>query len=200
MQDARMTRKVEEIQGPPTKGAALLLSADATTLLTEKSQILKRWAEHFQSIRNQPSTISNANINRLPEVQTNADLKLLPSLQETIRAVQHLSHGKTPGLDASPAEIHKHGGPQLMIQLTALFLAMWRHGQVPQDFMDATIVHHYKKKGNLQLGDNHGGISMHNIVGKKLRPHPPQSPQKPPGTKTYPGKPMRFPPPSRHNQ
>nr|VZI38511.1 unnamed protein product [Spirometra erinaceieuropaei] len=63
MQDAWTARKAEEIQGyadrnewknffsaikaiygPPMKGTAPLLSADGSTLLTEKTQILQRWA------------------------------------------------------------------------------------------------------------------------------------------------------------
>ncbi|VDM01831.1 unnamed protein product [Schistocephalus solidus] len=143
MQDAWMTRKAEETQGytdrnewkniftatkavygPPVKGAAPLLRADGRTLLTEKTKILKPWAEHFQGFLNQPSTISNAANDRLPEVEINANLDLPPSLQETIRAVQQLSSGKAPGLYAIPAEIYKHGGPQLMNRLTVLFQEM----------------------------------------------------------------------------
>ncbi|BHF58381.1 hypothetical protein SprV_0100133300 [Sparganum proliferum] len=71
MQDAWTARKAEEIQeyadrnewknflsaikavyGPPTKGTAPLLSADGSTLLTEKTQILQRWAEHFRGVFN----------------------------------------------------------------------------------------------------------------------------------------------------
>ncbi|BHF83601.1 hypothetical protein SprV_0902674400 [Sparganum proliferum] len=143
MQDAWTARKAEEIQGyadrnewknffsaikavygPPTKGTAPLLSADWCTLLTEKTQILQRWAEHFRGVLNRPSAISDAAIERLPQVETNADLDLPPSLQETIRAVQQLSSGKAPGSDAIPAEVYKHGGPQLMDHLTALFQEM----------------------------------------------------------------------------
>nr|VZI16720.1 unnamed protein product [Spirometra erinaceieuropaei] len=102
------------VYGPPTKGTAPLLSADGSTLLTERTQILQRWAEHFRGVLNRPSAISDAAIERLPQVETNADLDLLPSLQETIRAVQQLSSGKAPGSDAIPAEVYKHGGPQLM--------------------------------------------------------------------------------------
>ncbi|VDL99077.1 unnamed protein product [Schistocephalus solidus] len=43
---------------------------------------------------------------------------------------------------------------------------MWRQGQVPQDFKDATIVHLYKRKGNRQLCDNHRGVSLLNIAWK----------------------------------
>ncbi|BHF57806.1 hypothetical protein SprV_0100075200 [Sparganum proliferum] len=185
MQDAWTARKAEEIQGyadrnewknffsaikavygPPTKGTAPLLSADGSTLLTEKTQILQRWAEHFRGVLNRPSAISDAAIERLPQVETNADLDLPPSLQKTIRAVQQPSSGKAPGSDAIPAEVYKHGGPQLMDHLTALFQEMWRQGEVPQDFKDATIVHLYKRKGNRQICDNHRGISLLNIAGK----------------------------------
>nr|VZI24621.1 unnamed protein product [Spirometra erinaceieuropaei] len=185
MQDAWTARKAEEIQGyadrnewknffsaikavygPPTKGTAPLLSADGNTLLTEKTQILRRWAEHFLSVLNFLSVISDDAIARLPQVATNVDLDLPPSLQETIRAVQKLSSGKAPGSDAIPAEVYKHGGPLLMGHLTALFQEMWRQGEVPQDFKDAIIVHLYKRKGNCQVCDNHRGISLLNIAGK----------------------------------
>ncbi|BHF71536.1 hypothetical protein SprV_0401459400 [Sparganum proliferum] len=105
-------------------------------------------------------------IYRLPPVETNVELDLPPSLQETIRAVQQLSSGKAPGSDAIPAEVYKHGGPHLMDHLTALFQEMWRQGEVPQDFKDATIVHLYKRKGNHQVCDNHRGTSLLNIAGK----------------------------------
>ncbi|BHF78810.1 hypothetical protein SprV_0602192500 [Sparganum proliferum] len=185
MQDAWTARKAEEIQGcanrnewknfyaairavygPPTKGSAPLLSADGSTLLSEKTKILQCWAEHFRGVLNHPSAISDAAIDRLPQVETNADLDLPPSLQETIRVVKQLSSGKAPGSDAIPAEVYKHGGPQLMDHLTALFQEMWRQEEVPQDFKDATIVHLYKRKGNRQICDNHRGISLLNIAGK----------------------------------
>ncbi|BHF66383.1 hypothetical protein SprV_0200940000 [Sparganum proliferum] len=50
----------------PNKGTASLLSADGSTLLTEKSEILQRWAEHFRGVLNRPSAISDAAIARLP--------------------------------------------------------------------------------------------------------------------------------------
>ncbi|VDL90036.1 unnamed protein product [Schistocephalus solidus] len=86
---------------------------------------MMRWAERFQSALNQPSTISDATIDRLPEVEINIDLDLPPPLQKTIKAVQQTSNGKAPGSDAIPAEINKHGGPQLMNRLTLLFQEMW---------------------------------------------------------------------------
>nr|VZH94557.1 unnamed protein product [Spirometra erinaceieuropaei] len=72
------------------------VSADGPTLLTEKKQILQRWAEHYQGVLNRPSTISGSAIVPLPLVETNVDLNLPPSLYETIRAVQQFSGRKRP--------------------------------------------------------------------------------------------------------
>ncbi|BHF65419.1 hypothetical protein SprV_0200842900 [Sparganum proliferum] len=117
---------IKTVYGTPTKGAAPLLSSYESTLLTVRTQMLQRWAEHFRGVPNRPSTISDAAIARLPQVETNAELDLPSSLHETIRAVQQLSSDKTPGSDAIPAEIYKHGGPQFMDHLTALIQEMWR--------------------------------------------------------------------------
>ncbi|BHF57146.1 hypothetical protein SprV_0100008700 [Sparganum proliferum] len=183
MQDAWAARKAESreyadlnerknsaitaVYGSPTTTTVPLLSADESNLLTEKRQILQLWAEHFRGAPNRPSTISDAVIARLPQVETKADLDLPHDLlHETIKAVRQLSSGKAPGSDAIPAEVYKHGGPPLMDHLTALSQEMWRQGKVPQDFKDAMIVNLYKRKGNRQLCENHRGISLLSIAGK----------------------------------
>ncbi|BHF69145.1 hypothetical protein SprV_0301218700 [Sparganum proliferum] len=117
MQDTWTARKAKEIKGH---------AADGSTLLTENAQIPQRWAEHFRGVFNRPSIISDAAIARLPQVETNVNLVPLPSLHETIRAVQQLSSGKALGSDGIPDEIDKHGGPQIMDHLTVLFQEMWR--------------------------------------------------------------------------
>ncbi|VDM00205.1 unnamed protein product [Schistocephalus solidus] len=125
-----------------------------------------RWTEHFTSVLNFSSAISDAAIDRLPRVDTNNELDLPPSLPETIQAVQQISSGKALGYDAIPPEVYKHGRPRLMAEFTTLFQEMWRQGKVLQDFKDATIVHFYKREGNRQLCDNHRGISLLSITGK----------------------------------
>ncbi|BHF74981.1 hypothetical protein SprV_0501807400 [Sparganum proliferum] len=96
MQDTWAARKAEEIQGytnrnewkniffavynPPTKGTAPLLSADGSTLLTGKTQILRRLAEHFRGVLSRLSTTTaDAAIARLPQVENNVDHDLLHS-------------------------------------------------------------------------------------------------------------------------
>nr|VZI45902.1 unnamed protein product [Spirometra erinaceieuropaei] len=142
IQDVWTVRKTEEIRayadrnewkhffaikavcGPPAEDTAPLLSADGSTLPTEKTQIPQKWAEHFRGVLNHPYTVSDIATARLPQVETNVDLDLPPSLDETIRIVQQLSSGKAPWPDAMPAEIYKHSVPQLMGHLMALFQEM----------------------------------------------------------------------------
>ena len=119
MQDSWLSKKAEEIQsfadrkdmkkfhdalktiyGPKSSGATPLLSADGSHLLTDKDAILKRWAEHFNSVLNRPSSVNDNAINRLPQIECNVLLDEFPTVTETRKAIQHLSSGKAPGTDA----------------------------------------------------------------------------------------------------
>ena len=102
---------LKTVYGPQSSGTIPLLSADGTSLLTDKEAILKRWAEHFDGVLNRPSSINDEAINRLPQVECNPLLDELPTVSETVKAIKLLSSGKAPGSDAIPSEIYKAGGP-----------------------------------------------------------------------------------------
>ena len=142
MQDSWLSKKAEEIQsfanrkdmnkfhdaqktiyGPKSSGATQLLSADGSTLLTDKDAILKRWAEHFNSVLNRPSSVNDNAINRLPQIECNVLLEF-PIVTETRKAIQHLSSGKAPGTDAIPAEVYKSGGLPMAEKQTELVQCM----------------------------------------------------------------------------
>ncbi|BHF63994.1 hypothetical protein SprV_0200699100 [Sparganum proliferum] len=106
---------IKAVYGPIGKGTAPLLSVDGTTLLTEKMRILQRLAELFRGVLNRLFTTSDAAIVRLPQVETNVSLDPPSSLHETIRVVQQLSSGKSPGSEAISAEIYRHGVPHSWI-------------------------------------------------------------------------------------
>nr|VZI22887.1 unnamed protein product [Spirometra erinaceieuropaei] len=127
MLDAWTGRKAEEIQGLPTvpqPKELLLFSTPTEPLYLLRRHILKRLVEHYRGLLNRASTIFYAAIARLPQVETDAEIDLPPSLLETISAAQHLSSVTVPGSDAMPAEIYKKGGRQLMDNLTAPFQEM----------------------------------------------------------------------------
>uniref|UniRef100_A0A8C5P9E5 C2H2-type domain-containing protein n=1 Tax=Leptobrachium leishanense TaxID=445787 RepID=A0A8C5P9E5_9ANUR len=159
---------LREIYGPTASGSSPLLSADGSTLITEKEQILERWAEHFASVLNTPSVINDEAIERLPQVPANKSLDAVPTLDEIQTAIRQLSSGKAPGSDMIPAEIYKEGGPALTDKLLCLIQIIWQTETVPQDLKDASIIHLYKRKGNRQACDNHREISLLSIAGKIL--------------------------------
>ena len=159
---------LKAVYGPQSSGSSPLLSADGSTLLIDKKQILERWADHFNSVLNRPAVINDEAIACLPQMEINQDLDAPPSNEEVSKAIKQMTSGKAPGPDAIPAEVYKFGGEVMHHQLTSLFQTMWDQGQLPQDFRDATIVHIYKRKGNRQSCDNHRGISLLSIAGKIL--------------------------------
>ena len=129
---------------------------------------MKRWAEHFDSVLNRPSSINDDAINRLPQVECNLLLDEFPTVSETVKAIKPLSFGKAPRSDAIPAEIYKAGGTPVAKKMTELFHIMWRKEAIPQEFKHASIIHIFKRKGDPQLCDNHRDISLLSIAGKVL--------------------------------
>ncbi|KAF7248362.1 Craniofacial development protein 2 [Varanus komodoensis] len=181
MQDSWLSARADEIQKFADRNDALrslyrsqpsgsspLLDSDGATLITEKTLILQRWAEHFQSVLNRPSSINNEATDRMPQADINHSLDAPPSKPETLQAISQLSSSKVPGSDAIPAEVYKEGGTVLVDKLTQLFQSFWNQGSIPQELKDASIVHLYKRKGNQQVCDNHRGISLLSIPGKIL--------------------------------
>ena len=89
---------LKTVYGPKSSGTTPLLSADGTSLLTDKEAILKRLAEHFDGVLNRPS-INDEAINRLSQVECNPLLDEFPTVSETVKAINLLSSGKAPGSD-----------------------------------------------------------------------------------------------------
>ena len=137
--------------GPKSSGTTSLLSADGTSLLTNKEAILKRWAEHFEGVLNRPSSISDEAINRLPQVECNPLLDELPSVSETVKAIKLLSSGKAPGSDAIPAEIYKAGGPPVAEKLSYFTLCGEKKPSLKNSRMHQLSIYRYSKgKGILK--------------------------------------------------
>ena len=92
-----------------------LFNADRTKLLTEKDQILERWAEHFNQVLNRPDEINDAAIASLSQTAINDELDDPPTEDEVKKAIKQLSCGKAPGPDAIHAEVYKSGEPSMLI-------------------------------------------------------------------------------------
>ena len=166
--DMKFFDALKTVYGPQSSGTTPLLSADGTSLLTDKEAILKRWAEHFDSVLNRPSFINDDAIIGIPQVECNLPLDEFPTVSETVKSIKLLLSGKVPGSDAIPAEIYKAGGTAVAKKMTELFHILWRKEAIPQEFKDASIILLFKRKGNPQLCYNHRGISLLSTARKVL--------------------------------
>lgn len=145
---------------PPLISYSPLLRADGSVLITERANILDRWAEHLGSILNHPSFISNDAVAHLPQVEINDALDIPPSISNVEKAIKRVSCGEAQGPDAVPAEIYKAGGPSMTKKFYDLFVFFWgkrfychKNSKMPSLFTCRNA------KGNKQCCDNQRNIS-----------------------------------------
>ena len=186
MQDGWWDRKAEEVQnhaesnnakefysslkvvyGPAKPSITPLLSADGSTLLKDKANIIERWREHFSTLLNRPSTVDPAALDSISQKPVVDDLNLPPSFDEVMKAIKQTSSGKAAGGDNIPAELFKAAGPGALGAFHNILTSIWEEENMPQDFRDATVVSLFKKGNKADCG-NYRGISLLSIAGKIL--------------------------------
>ena len=121
--------------------------------MTEKENILERWAEFYEELYNDTDSSTS-----MPDF---SEEDVIPPIlsSEVEEAIKHLKIGKSPGLDNIYSEYLKAGGEPLMNALLHLFLKIQETGKVPQKFKDALIVVLCKKNSRLDCG-NYRPISL----------------------------------------
>jgi len=117
-------------------------------LLSDRGQILYRWAEHFEFVLNQLVAFDDSVLDEIPQWNNVTHLDQPPTEDEVLRAIRMLSSSKSPGAHSIPPEICKGSGNQLVRRPSRLFLKIWENEAVPQNFKDALIVHLFKNKGD----------------------------------------------------
>ena len=161
-------QELKKVHGPKKRSTASIKDKTGNILLSDKKEILNRWAEHFNSVLNQISDFDDSVLDELPDFEVNEHLSSLPTQAETDFAIKQMASDKAAGSDSIPAEVYKHGGDLLKKRLRDLFVLIWEHRHLPQQLKDALIVHIYKRKGDISCCDNHRGISLLSIAGKIL--------------------------------
>ena len=156
---------LNSIFGPNQIKTSPIESKDGTTTFTDKNDILKRWAEHFKGVLNQPSDVDWSVLHSIEQQAVKCELDQTPALSEVLKAIKKLTINKAPGSDGIPGEIFRHGGINLAKKLTKLIREIWNQECVPQDFKDANICRLFKK-GKRSVCDNYRGISLLSIAGK----------------------------------
>ena len=150
----------------PTSVKTAPLKSKAGETITEQSQQLQRWVEHYLELYATQNIVTDVALDALPGLPVMEELDHLPTEEELSKAIDSLACGKAPGKDGIPPELLKQGKFTLLQLLHKLLCLCWEHGHIPQDMRDANIVTLYKNKGDRSDCNNYRGISLLSIVGK----------------------------------
>ena len=143
------------------------LKRSSGEMITDPSQQMERWAEHYQELYSRENIVAATAIDGIQQLDVMEELDVLPSVGELSKAIDSLACGKAPGKDGIPPEIIKVGKETVLLHhLHQLLLQCWEEGTVPQDMRDPNIITLYKNKGDRSDCNNYRGISLLSIVGK----------------------------------
>ena len=84
-----------------------LRSVDRQVLFTDKTSILGRWSEHFQSLFSADYVIQAPAVLRIPQQPFKAELDELSFVKEGTKAIEKQRSGRAVGVDRIPPELGK---------------------------------------------------------------------------------------------
>ena len=87
---------------------------------------------------------------------TQLSMRCRKEVEEALRA---LKGGKSPGANNIPAELLKHGGPEMIKVLATLCQRIWKTKEWPKEWTQSMIIP-LPKNGNLRLCKSYGTISL----------------------------------------
>lgn len=168
-QTGKFYQSLQTVFGPRVKKVVPMRTADGSKRLTDKTDILSRWTEHFQSVfDSSSSTFSSTCSEDVPHRSEISHLDDPPTFLEMRKSIQRLQNGKAPGADGLPPEIFKYGGPCIHNDLFDFILKIWDQETIPQAWKDASICTLYKGKGDASICGSYRGISLLAVAGKIL--------------------------------
>lgn len=135
------------------------------TPLTTTEEQLRRWAEHFKELLNQPAPDAPPDVSPAEvDLPINCDK---PTKVEIKKAIMSLKNRKAAGPDEVPAEAIKADMGTAVSMLHNLFSKIWVEERVPAEWKEGILIK-LPKKGDLGDCSNYRGIMLLSVPGKVL--------------------------------
>ena len=146
-------------------------------LFSEKDDILRRRAEHFDELLNTELSNQNTINQETYQVFPAAD-ELIPTFDEVKSATQKLKDYTAPGINLIQAELIKKASPDFVEHMHQLIIKIWTTETIPEDW-NWSIICPIHKKGYVTICSNYRGISLlciaykifSNILFNRLMPY-----------------------------
>ena len=121
---------------------------DDGSLLKDKVRILERWAGYFGTLLNTKSPKLDPNISGLfPQRPLALSLGDEPAMDDMAAVIiRDMPNWKAMGPDSLPAELLKIDHPEFIRYFHNVLVNVWRTGDVPQQWKDATIKFLHKRR------------------------------------------------------
>ena len=110
---------MKKATGPPTSKIPPL-KANTGETISDSSQQLARWVEHYLELYATLNEVSRSALDSIPGMPIMEELDVLPTIEKLDKAINTLANRKTPGADGIPPEILNTGKPALMQHLYEL--------------------------------------------------------------------------------
>lgn len=125
-------------------------------ILTEETEIIKRWKQYFQELL---CGEDNKEDNTIQTPISSGETEQEISLTELQNTIQKIKYGKAPGYDRITAEMVKNMGRKATEVLLKLLNQIWEEEQFPKDWQMALIVPIFKK-GDKRDCNNYRGVTL----------------------------------------
>lgn len=138
------------------------------TVIANEERCIVRWTEYFRELlnnNNAENRVANQQAVRVNDQMQPHPYIAEPSLEEVKATIMKLKNNKAPGSDNIPAELIKHGGIALSVELHQLITQIWRNEELPEEWKMGVICPLHKKGDKLECG-NYRGITLLNIAYK----------------------------------
>lgn len=133
------------------------------TLLTNKTDVLSRFQQHFDTLLNGDQT--EAHVTDFEFLDDDGRAVASPTFEEVSAAITSLKNNKAPGPDNIPAELLKNGGEELANVIYEIVVKVFNNEEIPEEWLEGIIVPLHKKGDKLNC-ENYRGIALLNVAYK----------------------------------
>ena len=162
-QDLRTLYKITKSLNGNVRSGNCPIRDEGDKIITDDSEEVSRWQNHFQSILNRPSPDEEADI---PEAEVDLDINAdPPTEEEIISSIKAMKSGKAGGKDGVTADMLKTELSRAPKLLLTIFSSIWNSEISPTSWETGLIVK-LPKKGDLSYCGNWRGITLLSLTSK----------------------------------